>query len=150
MTQIQFYQLTSTPLERAAPKLLEKALDAKYRVALVAESQEKVEFLDQAFWTFAQNAFLPHGTKASPYPEEEPIFLSTSADAPNRPDLLFVADGRTAEKASDYRRVLDMFDGHDPAAVEAARGRWKAYKAAGHDVSYFCQKPDGGWEKKAG
>jgi DNA polymerase-3 subunit chi len=33
--------------------------------------------------------------------------------------------------------------------VYAARDRWKAYKAAGHALTYWQQTDRGGWEKKA-
>jgi DNA polymerase-3 subunit chi len=44
--------------------------------------------------------------------------------------------------------VLDLFDGGDEVAVAAARERWRAAKAAGHDLAYWQQGPRG-WEKKA-
>jgi DNA polymerase-3 subunit chi len=42
-----------------------------------------------------------------------------------------------------------MFDGNDYEAVTSARARWKTYKAAGHDLTYWQQTDRGGWEKKA-
>jgi DNA polymerase-3 subunit chi len=50
---------------------------------------------------------------------------------------------------SKFDRVLDLFDGHDQEAVQAARVRWKARQDAGHDLAYWQQSPTGGWEKKA-
>jgi len=44
--------------------------------------------------------------------------------------------------------VLDLFDGGDDAALAAARARWKAAKAAGHELAYW-QQGARGWEKKA-
>jgi DNA polymerase-3 subunit chi len=40
-----------------------------------------------------------------------------------------------------------MFDGNDPAAVEAARQRWSAAKSAGHSLTYW-QQTGAGWEKR--
>ena len=45
--------------------------------------------------------------------------------------------------------AASLFDGHDAEAVDQARSRWKAEKAAGHDITYWQQKPGGGWERKA-
>ena len=42
-----------------------------------------------------------------------------------------------------------IFDGRDPAAVDAARAQWTHAKAAGHDVTYWQQSPAGKWEKRA-
>jgi len=40
------------------------------------------------------------------------------------------------------------FDGRDDQAVVDSRERWKAYKAAGHTLTYWQQTATGGWEKK--
>ncbi len=42
-----------------------------------------------------------------------------------------------------------MFDGHDSGAVAHAREQWKAAKAAGCEIAYWQQSPEGRWEKKA-
>ena len=56
----------------------------------------------------------------------------------------WIADGR-----KDAPRIVYMFDGHDAGAVEHARVQWKAAKAAGCEVAYWQQSPEGRWEKKA-
>jgi len=44
-----------------------------------------------------------------------------------------------------FARCVDMFDGRDEAAVQAARQRWKDGKAAGHTTTYWQQGERGGW-----
>ena len=46
-------------------------------------------------------------------------------------------------------RALDLFDGRDEAAVQAARERWRDYRDAGYPLTYWQQSEMGGWEKKA-
>ena len=46
-----------------------------------------------------------------------------------------LTDGAVSGRVGEYQRCLDLFDGQDPAAVEAARARWKAWKEAGHELS---------------
>jgi len=46
MTEIGFYHLQRSPLERALPKLLEKVLEAGKRAVVVARSDERVEQLN--------------------------------------------------------------------------------------------------------
>lgn len=149
MTIIQFYHLTATPFERALPRLLEKAVEAKYRVLLVADSEEKVEIIDQILWTYSPGAFLPHGTRKDAYPELQPVFIGTSLENLNSANLLFITQGTQAETPEAYKRILDLFDGHRPEAVAAARERWKKYKEGGHAMSYFQQNEKGNWEKAA-
>ena len=52
-------------------------------------------------------------------------------------------------EVSGYERLVVVFDGNDEDALAAARGHWKAVKAAGHEVTYWQQDPRGRWERKA-
>ena len=54
---------------------------------------------------------------------------------------------RRARGWASIDRVFDLFDGNDEAAVAAARGRWKAAKAAGHSLTYW-QQGARGWVKQ--
>ena len=62
--------------------------------------------------------------------------------------LLALTDGVEPAFLDGFERCLDLFDGNDSQAVEAARGRWKRLKDAGHDLTYWQQTAQGGWEKK--
>lgn len=148
MTEISFYHLKRQKLEAALPKLLERALDAGMKAVVLAGSPERVEDLDAALWTYDDGSFLPHGAAADGDPALQTIFLTTEEENPNDATLLAAVDGVTPGHVGSFERCLDLFDGNDEAAVEAARARWKAYKAAGHDVTYWRQSPDGKWEKQ--
>ena len=148
MTDIGFYHLTRIPLERALPKLLEKALDAGKRAVVRAGSAERVEFLNAALWTYDPTSFLPHGTAREGNAECQPVWLTDGDDRPNGAEILVVTDGVTAADVSDFERCLELFDGRDQQAVEAARARWRAYREAGHALTYWQQTERGGWERK--
>lgn len=148
MAVIQFYHLLTTPLERALPKLLEKASQGKFRTLLLAESDERVDQLNQLLWTYDPGSFLAHGSLRDGHAEEQPILLSTRIEALNNANLLLVTDGRCCEEPSMFERIADMFDGGDAQAVEKARVRWGYYKEAGHSLSYLRQTDSGGWEQK--
>ena len=149
MTEIGFYHLTRTPLADALPKLLERVLAAGKRALVRAGSPERVEFLNAALWTYDAASFLPHGTAREGDAPDQPIWLTAGNDNPNGAQVLILTDGAEPGDLAGWERCLEMFDGNDPAAVEAARGRWKAYKDAGHALTYWQQSERGGWEKKA-
>ena len=149
MTEVQFYHLTASPLERALPKLLEKAVSAGHRVLVLAESEGKVEQLNQLLWTYDPNSFLPHGSKKDPHPEMQPIYLTSEAESPNNPDVLVITDGSQLDVQDGVKKVVDMFDGGNEEALQKARARWKSYKASGLPVSYFQQNENGSWKKAA-
>ena len=148
MAEIGFYHLLTTPLERALPRLLERARAQDHRIVVRAASTERVEHLNALLWTYDEAGFLPHGSARDGNPAEQPIWLSDRQENPNSATILFLVDGVEADDMADFARCIDMFDGNDPAAVEAARARWRRASAAGHTLTYW-QQTASGWEKKA-
>jgi DNA polymerase III subunit chi len=149
MPSVQFYHLTATPLERALPKLLEKALAGGFKTLLVAESEERAEQLNQLLWTYDPGSFLPHGSIKDGHAEKQPVLISANQEPLNKANVLVITDGSTAQHPEAFERILDIFDGRDSAAVEKARARWQDYKNGGHAVTYLRQNDSGGWEQKA-
>jgi len=148
VTEIGFYHLLSTPLERALPKLLERALSQGFRIVVRAASSERVEHLNTALWTYEEARFLPHGSSRDGNAPVQPVWLTDRRENPNGASMLVLVDGVEAEDGSSFARVADLFDGNDAGAVEAARGRWRRARAAGHLLTYW-QQTSSGWAKKA-
>ena len=148
MTDIGFYHLTRSPLEHALPKLMEKVHASGARAVVKAGSTERVEMLDSVFWTYDPTSFLPHGTRRDGEAAAQPIWITEDDENPNGASILVLTDGARSAAISAFERCLEMFDGNDPAAVEAARTRWKDYAAEGHTLTYWQQTERGGWEKK--
>lgn len=148
MAEIGFYHLLSTPLERALPRLLERACAQGHRIVIRAASGERVEHLSALLWTYDEASFLPHGSPRDGNPAVQPIWLSDQAGNPNEASMLVLVDGVGAADLDAFTRCADLFDGNDPAAVEAARRRWRQSQAAGHTLTYW-QQTASGWEKKA-
>jgi DNA polymerase III subunit chi len=149
MTEVSFYHLLHTPLERALPKLIEKVLESGARAVIRTGSAERAEALSSALWTFDQDSFVPHGTARDGNSERQPVWITPDDENPNAADILVLTDGADAGDIAGYRRCLEMFDGRDEAAVTDARRRWADYKTADHELTYWQQTERGGWEKKA-
>lgn len=148
MTEINFYHLLHSPVERALPKLMEKVLESGARAVIRTGSTERAEFLSGVLWTYDQDSFLPHGTAHDGQAPLQPIWITPDDENPNAADILVLTDGAAAADVGNYRRCLEMFDGRDEAAVADARRHWTGYKAANHELTYWQQTERGGWEKK--
>lgn len=149
MSEVRFYHLLRRSLEDVLPQMLEMTLERGWRAVVMAGSPERVEVLNQHLWTYRKESFLPHGTASEGDPELQPVWLTDRDENPNRATVLFLTDGARTGLADRYERICDLFDGNDPAAVADARRRWKDWKDAGHELSYWQQTERGGWEKKA-
>lgn len=147
MTEIGFYHLLSTPLERALPKLIERAWTQGRRILVRAGSAERVEHLNTILWTYEEASFLPHGSVRDGHAAAQPIWLTHLGENPNGAEILMLVDGVEAEDLGSFARCADLFDGNDDGAVEAARGRWRRAREAGHALTYW-QQTASGWERK--
>lgn len=147
--EVLFYHLERQPLERVLPNLIEKTLQRGWRAVVQSGSEERLEALDVALWTYSEDSFLPHGSKKSGFAGEQPVYLTTASDTPNAAGVRFFVDGAMAESFEGAERFVYLFDGRDEDALAIARGQWKAAKAAGCTVTYWQESESGRWEKKA-
>ena len=146
MAEIGFYHLLSTPLERALPRLLERACALGHRIVVRAASSERVEHLNAALWTYGEASFLPHGSARDGHPEMQPIWLTDRDENPNGASMVVLVDGLEAADLEAFTRCADIFDGNDADAVAAARSRWRRAREAGHGLTYWRQTASG-WEQ---
>lgn len=147
MTEIGFYHLTTSPLERALPRLLEKILESKKRAVVLCASETRLDFLNSSLWTTGKLSFIPHGSAKEGFEKDQPVWLTTLDENPNGAQFLILTEGVLSPSLASYERCLDLFDGNDEDEVLKARERWKSYKDQGHTVTYWKQKDSGAWEK---
>ena len=150
MTEILFYQLKGQTPEQVLPPLLAKSLERGWRVVVQASSDERVEALDAHLWTWRDDAFLPHGTWRDAEAAEHPIVLTVNDENPNRATVRFLVDGAAmATDVSAYDRIVLLFDGDDPDALEMARKRWTDAKGRGAEGTYWQADEHGRWRRQA-
>lgn len=149
MTPVFFYHLERQPLDRVLPKLLATSLERGWRVVVQAGSEERAEAIAAHLWSFDEESFLPHGSKADGFPDLQPIWITAENDNPNNANIRFFVDGAEVGEIGGLTRAIIMFDGNDAEAVEAAREGWKRFRTAGHEVSYWQQDDQGRWQNRA-
>lgn len=145
-----FYHLTRQPLEITLPILLGKARQAGWRVAVHGTDAARMAWLDEKLWLGPEEGFLAHGLAGGDHDADQPILLCCGQAAGNEPDCVMSVDGAEVQAAdvAARERVCILFDGNDPAAVDHARGQWRALKEAGCRAQYWSEE-SGRWEKKA-
>jgi DNA polymerase III subunit chi len=149
MTPVFFYHLEQQPLESVLPKLLAASLGRGWRAVVQAGSGERTEALAALLWTFDDESFLPHGTKADGFPDLQPIWLTDQDENPNAATVRFYVDGATVGEIDELIRAVILFDGRDEEALAQARAGWKRFKAEGREVSYWQQDEQGRWQNRA-
>lgn len=154
MGDVYFYHLTESPLERALPPLIGKALEAGWRVELRGRGAALMGRLDAALWAGDEESFLPHGLAGGAHDARQPVLLTqgqkAGSRAANGAACLMAVDGAevVAEEVAALARVCVLFDGADEPALEVARGQWRALTGAGAKAQYWAQE-GARWVKKA-
>ncbi len=148
LCEVWFYHLERSTLEQTLPELLEKTLARGWRARVRSTEPGRLRALDDWLWTYRDDSFLGHGLEEEPFAERQPILLGEGSGNLNGAQALFVADGDPG-LLDAYTRCVIIFDGHETAALRAARTFWSRYKKAGHPVTYWKQGESRGWEKQA-
>ena len=145
-----FYHLTQSPAETLVPTIIDRALATGWRVAIKSTARQRLEWLDEKLWLGPEDGFLPHGIAGGPHDADQPVLLTLDDHFPNAAACLIAVDGAQVAPAVALAldRVCILFDGNDPAAVEAARGQWRDLTGAGVPAQYWSEA-SGRWEKKS-
>jgi DNA polymerase-3 subunit chi len=151
MSAARFYHLMRMDPRGVVQTLAGRALAAGWRVALRVPAGDRADWWDAALWLGPEDGFLPHGVAGGPHDADQPVLILTgAAPPPNGARYLMAVEGALVDpgEVAAYARVSVLFDGHDPAAVEAARGQWRRLTGAGIAAQYWAE--DGGrWVKRA-
>lgn len=147
-TKVGFYHLVLWPLEKALPALVGKAYASGLKVVIMAGSVERVAHLDTLLWTFEADSWLPHGTMRDLDADRQPVYLTDGEENPNAAPVLVLTDGVAPSELDAYERCLVLFDGKDDAALAQARQQWSAWRRQGHELIYYQQTEQGGWQEK--
>ena len=144
--EVSFYRLTTLPIIKAAPKLIEKIYYSGQKLVVIG-NETLVKNLDDGLWAYSTKHFIPHGTFSDPHPSDQPVYLTSHLENPNQASIA-MALGVVKLDEVKVDKKLYMFDGNDKEQLEFARNKWKSYKTAGVPIIYWQQKIDGTWEKQ--
>lgn len=150
MGAVYFYHLTRRPLDETLSVLLGKARQAGWRIAVRGTDPGRLDWLDEKLWLGPEEGFLPHGVAGGPHDAKQPILLTCASEAANDATCVMAVDGAdiSPDEVETLDRVCILFDGHDPEALQHARGQWRALTEAGCSAQYWSEE-SGRWEKKA-
>ena len=91
--EINFYEVDDGVVKSMAPLLL-KILDEKKRALIFANSQNYLQEIDNALWSYGRSKFIPHALIFDNDFEakEQPILLTNKLQNTNKADYLIFLD----------------------------------------------------------
>ncbi|WP_301073289.1 DNA polymerase III subunit chi [Sphingomonas sp.] len=145
--QVDFYHLTSMPLERALPRIAERVLESGARLLIVAGDQTQQAAIDRFLWEYSADSFLPHACAGAADENDQPVLIALDVNAANGARHVALVDGTWREDALDFQRAFHFFD--EEHIVEA-RHAWRTLNERECvERRYWKQNEAGRWEQAA-
>ncbi|WP_375381293.1 DNA polymerase III subunit chi [uncultured Sphingomonas sp.] len=155
--RVDFYHLTTRPLDRVLPPIVERVLGAGERLLIVADEEQQRIALDTLLWTYAADSFLAHGLAGAGDEGAQPVLIAGTVAPANGARHVALVDGRWRDEVLDgagldgappvFERAFHFFD---EERIREARLAWKALGGRdGIERNYWQQKNEGGWRKQA-
>jgi DNA polymerase-3 subunit chi len=145
--KVDFYHLTTSPLERVLPRIAERILAEGGRLLVVEADPARRASLDKTLWSYAPDSFLPHGVAGGEHDARQPVLIAPDVAAANHARNVALADGEWRDRALEFDRAFHFFDGD---RIGDARAAWKALAARdGIERRYWKQAESGRWEQAA-
>ena len=139
--RVDFYQLSTTPVEDALPALAVKMRESGAWVLVVSGDQAQLTRLSEALWAVKDN-FLAHGLAGGLHDARQPILLANNLDASNAARFLALADGKWREGAKEFERVFLLFDN---SMIDDARATWRSLDGREGLERKFWRQEGKGW-----
>lgn len=137
MARIDFAFGATEKLSQACQTTLRQYL-AGHRIVVFCSNVQILKAFDLKLWAVDEAAFVPHVMAGDPLASNTPVILAHEnlaqvlAEAPAGTWLLNL-DHEAPEGITSVSRVLEIVSDEEEDKA-AARVRWRAYLAAGHDV----------------
>jgi len=144
--QVDFYHLAATPIERVLPRIAERLVAGGERLAVVVDDDAFAARLDLALWSYAPDAFLPHGRVGARDDADQPVLIAAEPGVPaNGARNVALADGIWRDEALEFDRAFYLFD---DATIAGARAAWRALGEREDVVRRFWkQDEEGRWRE---
>jgi DNA polymerase-3 subunit chi len=138
MTRIDFHSNVPDKIAYAC-RLIRKARAANCNV-VVLTGVPQLQTLDEALWTFSEDAFLPHVTAGDALAAQTPIILTASEDAelPHHQILINLTDA-TPRHFARFERMFEVIC-EDEADKAAGRARYRFYQQRGYALTHVVAK----------
>lgn len=135
MTRIDFHSNVPDRIAYTC-RLVRKARAANCQVVVLAGSEDELQALDEALWTFSELDFLPHVPAGDPLAATTPVILADddAAELPHH-DILINLSGRPPACFARFQRLFEIISINE-AEKAAGRERYRFYQQRGYPLTH--------------
>ena len=131
--QVDFYVLDDSALtaEQLACRLALMAWEQGHRIAVLTETTELANKLDELMWNYPAGRFLPHTAKAGD--ARGPVSIGTpDMPIPGDREVIINLTSTVIAEPGSYERLLEIVPGN-PSQRSVSRLKFRAYRDQGLD-----------------
>lgn len=144
-----FYHLIRAGLDDTVTMILTRALGQGWRLMVRSPEQGLLDDLDAKLWLGPEDSFLAHGVEGGAQDADQPVLLGAGPISNSARGIVLLSGAKVQrDELAGLERVWLLFDGADPAAVQAARDQWTLLTGWGLAAQYWSDE-SGAWVKKA-
>jgi DNA polymerase III subunit chi len=133
VTTVEFHFNAPDRLQ-AVCRLAAQALAGGERVLVYAPEPELASRLDRLMWTWPATGFLPHCGTDDALAPETPVLIARGEDTPPDVRMLVNLASECPPHYASFDRLIEIV-GMEDAEREAARTRYREYKARGYAIT---------------
>ena len=142
--QVDFYVLDESALTagQLACRLALMAWEQGHRIAVLTETSEAADELDELMWNYPAGRFLPHTARAGD--TRGPVTIRTpDMPIPGDSEVIINLSSSVVSEPGSYQRLLEIVPGN-PSQRSVSRLKFRAYRDQGLDpVSHPIGKKTG-------
>ena len=133
MCQVDFYVLDEGALsaEQLACRLALMAWEQGHQIAVLTETAELADKLDELMWDYPVGRFLPHSTE--PGDTQAPVIIGPSdMPIPGDSEVIINLTSTAISRPDRFKRLLEIVPG-SPSQRTASRLKFRSYREQGLD-----------------
>lgn len=144
MMRVSFYQVAAS-YDRVLCQLIGKIYSAGNKLLVCAVDETQQELINSNLWLLGRNSFVPHGSAKDLRPNDQPVYITTSADDnPNKASILILTSAQL-KMSLEYARVMCIYSAENPVELKRASALMHELTSKGHEVDFFEQDSKGKW-----
>jgi DNA polymerase IIIc chi subunit len=147
MTNINFYCL-NYEIKDFLFSLLTKLIEAKNKILIYSDNEEKMRNLDKELWTFKKISFIPHLLNTDDNASFTPIVITNELNNINNANVLFLSKYlEDSNFINGFDKIVYFFTIKNAVSIKEAQDSWKKYEEQRYPLKFMIKEGDIGMEK---
>ena len=142
LKKVYFYNSSHRDIIADISGLTEKLYKASNTILVCCKDHENVKIIDDFFWAYKEDSFIPHSTEKDEQSLVYPILITSKIEKDYKHNTLLAVNGVLIEEkvCQKFANVYYFFDNQEKKEKENARVMWKNLVSQNIVCKYWVNK----------